>query len=461
MCSIRCFLNSGNYIAERSRLIKRRKFPKIFFGWWTVIAGGFLALWGHGFHTYGFSALFKHISEDLHFDRAVTSVAAGIGRFEGGFEAPITGWITDRFGPRWIVLLGVSLISISLILMRFIDSLWAFYAVWGVMLGTGVNIALTLPMDVAITNWFIKKRGKALSVRMVFSGLSGVIVMPLVAALIGAVEWRMTCFIGGVVMAAVGIPLVWFFVKQHRPEYYGMLPDGATFEGDATDMEQMLERGRAYAAEVQEVEFTVKQAMKTRVYWLMILTQAVHSLIMPVMSIHCIPFLTDMEWLNIDDVQAAGMMTIWIAASLPARFAGGVIADRIKARNLRLITGGSYFLQALGVSIFLMNRSMPAIIIWFILYGIGQGGGMAANPIVRARFFGRKSFGSIAGLSRFFMTPIGVLGPIYAGWIYDTTGSYDNAFIQMAIMVGVSAVLALFILPPKPPTESTEILSTA
>lgn len=104
----------------------------------------------------------------------------------------------------------------------------------------------------------------------------------------------------------------------------------------------LLERGRAYAAEVQEVEFTVKQAMKTRVYWLMIATQAVHSLIMPVMSIHCIPFLTDMTELGIDDVQAAGMMTIWIAASLPARFIGGVIADRINTRNLRLITFGSY-----------------------------------------------------------------------------------------------------------------------
>jgi cyanate permease len=175
------------------------------------------------------------------------------------------------------------------------------------------------------------------------------------------------------------------------------------------------------------------------------------------MSIHCIPFLTDM---GIDELEAAGMMSIWIAASIPARFIGGVIADRIKSRNLRLITSSSYLLQAVGVFIFLQYQTIPSIIIWFILYGIGQGGGMAANPIIRARFFGRKSFGSIAGFARLFMTPVGILGPIYAGWIYDTTGSYHTAFVQLAIMLSISTVLAFFIFPPRPPATTTDIGST-
>ena len=188
-------------------MIKRSRFPKIFFGWWTVLAGGILALWGHGYHAYGFSALFKPIASELGFSRAVTSVAASIGRFEGGFEAPITGWVTDRFGPRWIVLSGVFLISVSLILMNWVNSLWAFYLVWGVILGTGCNIALSLPLDTAITNWFVKKRGLALSLKWVGSGLSGVIVLPLISWLIIVQGWRTTCVIGGLVMALVGLPL--------------------------------------------------------------------------------------------------------------------------------------------------------------------------------------------------------------------------------------------------------------
>jgi sugar phosphate permease len=428
-------------------LIKNRRFPKIFFGWWTVLTGGILALWGYGYQSYGFSALFKPISDELGFSRAVTSVAASIGRFEGGFEAPITGWVTDRFGPRWIVLTGICSMSIGLILMRYMQSLWSYYLLWGVLLGTGANIALSLPMDTAISNWFVKKRGLAISIKWVFSGLSGVAILPLVSWLIQARGWRDTVFIGGVVMAAVGLPLAWFFLKQHRPEYYGLLPDGAAHGDSQTDM---ITRGVEYAAEVHEVEFTVRQAMRTRVYWLLIVAQAVTSLVAPVMSIHCIPFLTDR---GIDEVKAAGMMSIWVAASLPSRFIFGNIADRISIKNLHFILVGAYLLQALGVFIYLRSETTASIYIWFVLYGLGQGAPMTVNPLMRARYFGRKSFGSIAGISRAFITPVGVLGPIYAGWIYDTTGSYETAFVQFAIALAVSGVIAIFLFPPKPPSQ--------
>jgi len=138
-------------------LIKRRVFPRIYFGWWTAIAGGIIALWGHGYHAYGISALFKPIATDLGFSRAATSVPTAIGRLEGGVEGPLSGWLTDRFGPRWVIFFGVLLIGLSLILMNFTNSLWVFYAVWGVMLGTGVNIALSVPLDTAISvpnKWF-------------------------------------------------------------------------------------------------------------------------------------------------------------------------------------------------------------------------------------------------------------------------------------------------------------------
>jgi sugar phosphate permease len=396
------------------------------------------------------------MSEELGFDRAVTSVAASIGRFQGGFEAPLTGWVTDRFGPRWIVLIGISCMSIGLIAMRYAQSLWAFYIFWGVLLGLGVNIALSLPMDTAISNWFVKKRGLAISIKWVFSGLSGVVTLQLVSWLILTQGWRTTVFVGGVVMAAVGLPLSWFFLRQHRPEYYGLLPDGATREDSQTDM---ITRGVEYAAEVHEVEFTLRQAMKTRVYWLMIVAQTVTGLVMPVMGIHCIPFLTDPPpgGMGVDATQAAAMMSIWVAASLPSRFVFGTIADRISIKYLHFILVGAYLLQALGVFIYLQSGTITSVYIWFVLYGLGQGAPMTVNPLMRARYFGRKSFGSIAGFSRAFITPVGVLGPIYAGWIYDTTGSYETAFVQFAIALAVSGVIAIFLFPPKTPSQIGEV----
>lgn len=154
-------------------MIKVRNFPRIFFGWWIVLIGGILTIWGSGYQLYGFSALFKPISSELGFSRAATSVATSIGRFEGGFEAPLSGWATDRFGPKWIVISGVFLIGLSLILMNSIHSLLSYYIVWGVLLGTGINIGLALPLDTTIQNWFVKKRGLALGTKWMSSGLAG------------------------------------------------------------------------------------------------------------------------------------------------------------------------------------------------------------------------------------------------------------------------------------------------
>jgi len=435
-------------------LIKRRRSPKIFFGWWTVITGGFLAFWGYGYHAYGFSALFKPIASDLGFSRAVTSVPAAIGRFEGGFEAPLTGWITDRFGPRWIVIFGTFLMGLSLILMNFVNSLWPFLIVWGVLLGTGINIAVSVPVDTAISNWFVKKRGVALSIKTVFSGLSGVLVLPLIAWLITIQGWRVTCVIGGLVMLLVGLPLTWFFLKRHRPEYYGLLPDGVTMEEEVADTSRIIDKGIKYAAEVQEVEFTIKQAMKTPTYWLLTAAYGAHALAGPAFGMHTIPFLTD---IGIDPLKAAGMMVIMIGASIPSRFIAGFLADRVKKQHLRFLMGGAFLLQGVGVAVFLLNQSIAMIYVWFILYGFGLGAGYALMPPVRARYFGRKALGSIHGTSMMFITPAGAVAPIYTGWVYDTTGSYITAFALLAALLAFSGILMSSVLPPKPPAQITDI----
>ncbi|MFC1953332.1 MFS transporter [Chloroflexota bacterium] len=435
---------------------KKRSFSRIFSGWWIVLTGSFLTFWGHGYHTYGFSALFKPIASELGFSRAVTSIAASIGRLEGGFESPLSGWITDKFGPKWIVLSGVILMSISLMLMYYIDSLWSFYIVWGIMLGTGFNVAVTLPIDTAISNWFVKKRGTVLGIKMIFSGFSGVLVLPLIAWLIDTRDWRFTCVIGGLVMGLVGVPLVLFFLKQYRPEYYGLLPDGAK-EDESLEAGGMIERGINYAAEVEETEFTLRQAMKTPTYWLLIVTHSVHGLASSAINIHCVPFLTD---IGIDPLRAAGTMAIMIAASIPFRPISGILADRVKTRNLRFLLGAAYLLQGLGITVFLLNQTIAMVYIWFVLYGIGMGAGWTLTSPVRARYFGRKAFGSIGGFSTLFLTPVGVAAPIYLGWVYDTSGNYLTGFALIAGLLILAAVVAsIFLLPPKPPAGTSDIHS--
>ncbi|MFC1991577.1 MFS transporter [Chloroflexota bacterium] len=435
-------------------MIKRRRFPKIFPGWGTVITAGFIAMWGHGYQSRGFSALFKPISSELGFSRAATSVPASIGRLEGGLEAPLVGWITDRFGPRLIVLSGVFLFGLSLILMNYVNSLWAFYVVWGLMLGTAVNIAATVPLNTAIANWFVKKRGLAQGIRQTISGLSTVVVLPFVAWLIAIQGWRMACVMGGVIMWLVGLPLTWFFVKRHRPEYYGLLPDGATVEEETAETDRMIDRGVKYATEVEEVEFTLRQAMRTPAYWIMLTAQSIHMAVAPTISLHIIPFLTD---IGIDPLRAVGMMAIMGLASIPARFASGFFSDPLGRRHIRFLLGGAYFLQAAGIVIFMLNQTTATIYVWLFLFNAGMGAAWTIYALMTARYFGRKAYGSISGSTSLFMMPMGIAAPIYAGWVYDTTGSYMVVFTLFAALLAFATIIMSLALPPKPPTQITDV----
>jgi len=425
-----------------------------------VIASGLLRLWGHGFHAYGFSAMFKPLSAELGFSRAATSLAASITRLEGGLEAPLVGWLTDKYGPRIIVLIGITLAGLGLIGMYWIHSLLSFYLVWAVLCSTGTNISLTMPQDVAIANWFIKKRGTALGIVRVFSGLSGVIGLAIVAWLLTLYGWRITCVIGGVVLLVGGLPLTWFFIKPKRPEYYGLLPDGASPEVVETEAEtgDDEDAGIDYASEIGEVNFTTRQAIRTSTFWMLIAAYMFHGALYPVMNIHCIPFLTDR---GMDPLVAAATMGIYITTSIPSRFLAGLIVDRVSTGSIRFLMAGIYFLQSLGVALFLIKpESMVLLYTFFIVYGFGMGAAMTMAPVIRARYYGRMHFGTIAGISRAVNMPVGFFGPIAAGWIFDTTGSYMIAFVIFAVLLFISAFIMALAAPPKLPKSLVENAAT-
>jgi len=435
-------------------LIKKRKFPKVFPGWWTVLAGSFISAWGIGFHVHGFSALLKPIASELGLSRSATSVAASIARLCRGIESPLAGWLADKFGPRFLITIGIFIAGLGLVLMNYINSLWSFYIVWGIILGTGINIGLEIPLDKAITSWFVRKRGKALSVRWFFTGLAGLVLF-FVAWLISTQGWRMTCVIGGLGMWFVGLPLAWLLVKPRRPEYYGLLPDGATIEiGENDDVSRMIDRGVNYAAEVHEVEFTFRQAVRTPAYWMLVIAESVRTIGFSAILTHGVPFLTDM---GIDSVKAAGLVGTIILATTPSRLLGGFLVDRVQTKHLRFIMAGAFLLQAVGITVFLLNQTIAMIYVFLILFWIGVGIALPFAAAIRARYFGRKAFGSIAGTSMIFLTPVGVIAPIYAGWVFDNSGSYIPAFTLFAIAFVISAVLVSLALVPKPPAQVTDI----
>ena len=121
-------------------------------------------------------------------------------------------------------------------------------------------------------------------------------------------------------------------------------------------------------------------------------------------------------------------------------------------------------MQVIGISLFLLNQTMAMVYIFFLLYYIATGLNLPVNISIRSRYFGRKAYGSIHGSSMGLLAVVGVVAPIYAGWIYDTTGSYTTAFISFIVAMLVGVVFLFFARRPQPPASAGRVerdLSTA
>ncbi|MFC1953531.1 MFS transporter [Chloroflexota bacterium] len=426
-------------------------FPRIFFGWGLVATAAFISFWGAGFRQYGLSALFIPISTELEMTRAATSVVSSIGRIGGSFEGILVGWLADKIGPQRVIYFGILLFGLGMIIMNYVNSQWGFYLVWGIIMGLGFSASFGIPMNTAITNWFIKKRGIAQGARMM---IPAAFALPIVTWLSTSYGWRVACVVGGVVWLIVGLTLTKLFVRDHRPEYYGLLPDGAQVDEDLKEStDQLVERGVRYASEVEEIEFTTKQAMRTPAYWFLILSQIGPGLTIGALMLHIIPLLTDM---GISPAKAATMVTVSSLSSPAARLLSGYLTDRIGKYYLRFVLAGSFLLQGAGIGLFVLYQSITIVYPFLILYYGTLSVNLIVRPLVVGRYFGRKAIGSIQGTSMAIGMPLGIMGPIYLGWIFDTTGSYVTALTVITILLIISAVLMFMARPPALPNDAND-----
>ena len=143
----------------------------------------------------------------------------------------------------------------------------------------------------------------------------------------------------------------------------------------------------------------------------------------------------------------------------PARFLGGIIVDRMKKNRLHLLLIAAFMLQVAGLSTYLWYQNLPAVYVLLACHGLSTGAVTPIVVLIFGRFFGRKAFGAILGTAVALLAPMGMLAPVFYGWVYDTTSSYNNAFIVALVLAGLAAVTMFFIRPPKAPSiNNTSII---
>lgn len=409
--------------------------PKIniFYGWWIVIASMIIGIYTAGSFYYGFAFFVGPIRDEFDWTTAVIALAVGLRTMEMGIAAPAMGFLTDRFGPRRIVLAGGLVGGLGLMLLSQTHSIAEFFGAFLVM-SVGFSACGSVVLTTAVANWFRTRVGLAMGLTTTGFGLGGIMV-PLVSWLIENYDWRTTLIIFAIGSWII-LPLC-ALVLRHKPEQYGYSPDGVILPAVS----------ESESKESTEVEFTARQASKTTTFWILALATA-----MGFMGMNAVVTLVA-DHLNTRGIVEGSTKEVLVIMFIPllsavGRLAFGWLGDFHSKKRLLSLT---ILLQGIGLVIFSCAPNLAALVIFLITFGTGYGGSIALRPAIQREYFGRNSFGAIQGLTMAILTVGGIIGPLFAGLIFDWRSDYQMAWI---IFAAANAMMIPFALSMKYPRKN-------
>jgi len=390
---------------------------------------------GGGLHQFGFTVFFLPISQDLGLSRAATSLAFSLSRAQGAIEAPLVGHLIDRYGPRPIIVTAVFLAGVGYILLSWVNSYASFMTVYlGVICLAFVAGFVHSPLVVA-NSWFIRRRARAMTVVSAAVPVGGALISPLLAVGVASIGWRWAAFASGCIFLTVCLPLS--FQLKRSPESMGMLPDGesaptATGASSAPD-----ETANPSAT----VDVTSRQAMKTWVFWLLVISMTARVTCYSTATVHFVPL---MVWKGLSEGAAASLLGAFAFINLVAHFVLGWIADRVNKPKLLAIC---HLLPALSLPPLLASSDYWQLLLFTTTFTFLD----ASFPIIWATvgdFFGRRNFATIRGMMSFFYMWGSFAGPVMAGAIYDRTQSYLAVLWILFALLLFATLLVLFLIRP-------------
>ncbi|MBN2075316.1 MAG: MFS transporter [Dehalococcoidales bacterium] len=421
----------------------KNKTRGIFFGWWIVASGCILQSLHSGLLGQGFTVYFLHLQEEFGWSRTLLSTGFSLSNIVNGVLAPFEGWLSDKFGPRRLVLTGMVMLGTGFISLSSVHSIVSYFLSFAVI-ACGASLGGYLPISVVVLNWFVRKRSIALGIASAGHGLGGLIVL-LVAWSVVTNGWRPTALVSGIAILVIGTTCA--LLLRQRPEKYGYLPDGdkpiSRKKGEQENQEQTTDPDIVLPS---AEDFTVQEALKTRTYWLIAAGHASAVLTISAVSLHLAPHLVQRMDMSLE--AAGSIVSLLLFMSIAGRVIGGVLADRTDKRWLLV---GSMISHTIGLLLLANATTMFQIVLFTIFHGVAWGARGLIQNSVRAEYFGRKAIGSILGIASIPVVIAIVVSPIFTAWLADLNGDYHFAF---SILAAYTAAGTFFFAFAKKPVRS-------
>ena len=413
--------------------------PNVFYGWWIVLGCTAILFVSSGIGFYGHGVILDPLRERYGWSKGVISSAVTLYFFTAGIMGMLMGRFIDRYGPRPVLILGSATMGIGLLLLSRVTQLWQFYAVY-ILMAVGWSGTSLIPVGTLVANWFIRKRGLAMSLTMTGLSLGGMVLVPLAAYLVFHWGLRVTLPILGSLYCLAVIPTAVWVIKQ-RPSDVGQLPDGSP----PTSSRGKPGRPTRYASQWRV--WTRAEALRTTAFWAIVTAFMLALSGQVAFLVHQVSFLSQ----TLGPKGAALAVSVTAGASIIGRLFLGSIADRSDKRFLAMVC---FLIQAGAVLSMAYFRSVGVLYLGTLGFGLTMGGIVMLQPLLIGECFGLVSFGTITGLAGLFSVSGAAFGPVIAGLIFDATRDYRIAFTIFATASLVAMVAVLFARPPVRPFAS-------
>jgi MFS family permease len=412
--------------AEQERTAARIRLP--FFYGWLLVGVSFVSMAIAVNARTAFSLLFPPILDEFGWDRGVTAGAFSFGFLISAIVTPCVGWLTDRRGPRLMIETGVVLMGSGLLLATLIKEPWELYLTLGALVGGGVNVLAYTAQSMYLINWFVRRRGLALSIAFSGVGLGSITILPWLQTLIAGSGWRTACWYLGLLVLLVLAPINLLF--RRHPADLGVEPDGGS--GGGIELETHIRQRMAVST-----DWTLGRALRTRGFWWLAASYFCGLFTWYVVQVHQTKYLMEVGFAPSTAAWALGFVSL---VAVPGQIALGHLSDRIGREWVWTIGNGGFVVSC--VALLALPAAPTALLLWVMVIaqgtvGYGLTSVMGAIPADR---YGGRHFGSIFGTAMVAAISGGAAGPWIGGISHDLTGSYVFAFTLSAACSAFSAI---------------------
>ncbi len=410
----------------------------LFYGWVVVGAAFVTMAVGVNART-AFSLLFPPILDEFGWERGLTAGAFSFGFLVSACLSPLVGRLMDRHGPRVVIELGVVVMGSGLLLAPFVSRPWHLYATLGVLVGGGGNCLGYTGQSLYLPNWFVRRRGLAMSLAFSGVGFGSIVLLPWLQASIAKAGWRAACWTLGLLVLGVLAPLN--LVLKRRPGDLGLQPDGDLAPPGAAAARRTNIVDPAWTA----VDWTLARAIRTPRFWWIAVGYFFGLFAWYAVQVHQTKYLVEVGFSPAHAGWALGLVSL---VAVPGQIALGHLSDRIGREWVWTVGSLGFVLCFLALLALRHVPTAPLLYVMVVSQGMLGYGLTSVLGTIPAEIFEGPHYGSVFGTLMLAAISGGAAGPWVAGALYDLTGSYTAAF-SIAIGGSVLSALAIWLAAPR------------